>query len=36
VVHTLTIDDVRRPASDPSAATERYRAELLERLGVRT
>jgi sulfonate transport system ATP-binding protein len=36
VVHTLTIDDVRRPASDPSAATERCRAELLERLGVRT
>jgi len=26
---------VRRPASDQSAATERNRAELLERLGVR-
>jgi sulfate transport system ATP-binding protein len=35
VVHELTVDDVRRPASDQSAATERNRAELLERLGVR-
>jgi sulfonate transport system ATP-binding protein len=35
VVHTLAIDDARRPPSDPAANTERYRAELLERLGVR-
>jgi sulfonate transport system ATP-binding protein len=34
VVHTLVVDDARRPLSDPSANTERYRAELLERLGV--
>ena len=34
VIHTLTIDDVRRSPSDPSASTERYRAELLDRLGV--
>jgi sulfonate transport system ATP-binding protein len=34
VVHTLAIDDARRPLSDPSAKTARYRAELLERLGV--
>ena len=36
VVHELTIDDARRPPSDPSANTARYRAELLERLGVRS
>ena len=36
VVHELTIDDARRPPSDPSADTARYRAELLERLGVRS
>jgi sulfonate transport system ATP-binding protein len=35
VVHTLVIDDVRRSPSDPSANTERYRAELLDVLGVR-
>lgn len=35
VVHTLEIEDTRRPPSDPSDRTERYRAELLERLGVR-
>jgi sulfonate transport system ATP-binding protein len=35
VVHTLVVDDARRPLSDPSANTGRYRAELLERLGVR-
>jgi sulfonate transport system ATP-binding protein len=34
VVHTLVVDDARRPLSDPAANTERYRAELLERLGV--
>ncbi|MCP9276021.1 ABC transporter ATP-binding protein [Mycolicibacterium arenosum] len=34
VIHTLNIDDVRRSPSDPSANTERYRAELLDRLGV--
>jgi sulfonate transport system ATP-binding protein len=34
VVHTLVVDDARRSPSDPSANTERYRAELLERLGV--
>jgi sulfonate transport system ATP-binding protein len=34
VVHTMVIDDVRRPPSDPSANTERYRAELLVELGV--
>ena len=34
VIHTLEIDDVRRPAGNPSADTERYRAELLDRLGV--
>jgi sulfonate transport system ATP-binding protein len=36
VVHQLRIDDARRAPSDPSANTERYRAELLERLGVTT
>ena len=36
VVHELTIDDARRPPSDPSANTARYRADLLERLGVRS
>ena len=35
VVHTLAIDDARRSPSDPSANTERYRAELLDKLGVR-
>jgi sulfonate transport system ATP-binding protein len=35
VVHTLRIDDARRSPSEPSANTERYRAELLDRLGVR-
>jgi sulfonate transport system ATP-binding protein len=34
VVHTLDIEDSRRPPQDPSANTERYRAELLGRLGV--
>jgi sulfonate transport system ATP-binding protein len=34
VVHTMVIDDARRPPSDPSANTERYRAELLHNLGV--
>jgi sulfonate transport system ATP-binding protein len=34
VVHTLVIDDARRSPSDPSANTERYRAELLDKLGV--
>ena len=34
VVHTLVIDDVRRSPADPSANTERYRAELLDKLGV--
>ncbi|MCU1700028.1 MAG: sulfonate transporter ATP-binding protein [Mycobacterium sp.] len=34
VVHTMVIDDARRPPSDPSANTERYRAELLHELGV--
>ena len=35
VIHTLAIDDARRSPSDPSANTERYRAELLDKLGVR-
>jgi sulfonate transport system ATP-binding protein len=35
VIHTMDIDDPRRSPGDPSAHTERYRAELLERLGVR-
>ncbi|MET0900835.1 MAG: ABC transporter ATP-binding protein [Mycobacterium sp.] len=35
VVHELEITDARRRAGDPSANTERYRAELLDRLGVR-
>lgn len=34
IVHTLVIDDARRPPSAPSANTERYRAELLDQLGV--
>ena len=34
VVHTLDIEDTRRSPGDPSPATERYRAELLEHLGV--
>lgn len=35
VVHTLTIDEPRRAPGDPGAHTERHRAELLDRLGVR-
>ncbi|OSC24277.1 sulfonate ABC transporter ATP-binding protein [Mycobacterium vulneris] len=35
VVHTLTIEEPRRPPGDPGAHTERHRAELLNRLGVR-
>jgi sulfonate transport system ATP-binding protein len=35
VSHTLVLDDARRSPSDPSANTERYRAELLDQLGVR-
>ena len=31
VVHTLRIDEPRRPPGDPVANTERYRAELLDR-----
>ncbi len=34
IVHELDIEDARRSPSDPSANTERYRAELLDRLGV--
>jgi sulfonate transport system ATP-binding protein len=34
VIHTLVIEDARRSPSDLSANTERYRAELLDRLGV--
>ncbi|MCW2518413.1 MAG: sulfonate transporter ATP-binding protein [Mycobacterium sp.] len=34
VIHTLVIDDARRSPPDPSANTERYRAELLDKLGV--
>jgi sulfonate transport system ATP-binding protein len=34
VIHTLVLDDARRPPSDPSANTGRYRAELLAKLGV--
>ncbi|MBJ7338267.1 ABC transporter ATP-binding protein [Mycolicibacterium sp.] len=34
VVHELVVDDSRRSPSDPSANTERYRAELLDKLGV--
>jgi len=34
VIHELAIDDARRSPSDPSANTERYRAELLDQLGV--
>jgi sulfonate transport system ATP-binding protein len=34
VSHALVIDDARRSPSDPSANTERYRAELLDKLGV--
>ncbi|MFN3002499.1 ABC transporter ATP-binding protein [Mycolicibacterium wolinskyi] len=34
VVHTLDITDSRRSPGDPSANTERYRAELLDSLGV--
>jgi len=30
----MVIDDVRRSPSNPSANTERYRAELLDKLGV--
>ncbi|OMC14133.1 ABC transporter ATP-binding protein [Mycobacterium colombiense] len=35
VVHTLTIEEPRRAPGDPGAHTERHRAELLDRLGVR-
>lgn len=35
IVHTLVIDDPRRSPSDPSPNTDRYRAELLDKLGVR-
>ncbi len=35
VVHELDITDTRRSSADPSPNTERYRAELLDRLGVR-
>jgi sulfonate transport system ATP-binding protein len=34
VVHHLAIDDARRSPGDQSAKTERYRAELLDKLGV--
>ncbi|BBY16173.1 ABC transporter ATP-binding protein [Mycolicibacterium litorale] len=34
VVHSLQIDGPRRPPGEDSAHTERYRAELLDRLGV--
>ncbi|MEU0498265.1 ABC transporter ATP-binding protein [Mycobacterium sp. NPDC006124] len=34
VSHELVVDDVRRSPSDPSPLTARYRAELLEQLGV--
>jgi sulfonate transport system ATP-binding protein len=34
VVHELVVDDARRSPSDPSASTERHRAELLDVLGV--
>ena len=34
VMHTLVIDDARRSPSEPSANTARYRAELLDRLGL--
>lgn len=35
VIHTLVIDEPRRAPGDPGAHTERHRAELLHRLGVR-
>ncbi|WP_406815473.1 ABC transporter ATP-binding protein [Mycobacterium sp. M23085] len=35
VVHTLAIDEPRRAPGDPGPHTERHRAELLDRLGVR-
>jgi sulfonate transport system ATP-binding protein len=35
IVHALTIDDPRPPAGTATADTERYRAELLDKLGVR-
>jgi sulfonate transport system ATP-binding protein len=35
VTHELVIDDARRSPSNPSANTERHRAELLDELGVR-
>jgi sulfonate transport system ATP-binding protein len=35
VVHTLDVGDPRRAPGDPSARAETYRAELLEKLGVR-
>jgi sulfonate transport system ATP-binding protein len=35
VVHTLTIDEPRPPAGETTAETEHYRADLLDKLGVR-
>lgn len=35
VVHTVTIQEPRRPPGDPGHHTEQHRAELLDRLGVR-
>ncbi len=35
IVHTLIVDDPRRSPTDPSPNTDRYRAELLDELGVR-
>jgi sulfonate transport system ATP-binding protein len=34
IVHELAIDDPRPPAGEATADTERYRAELLDKLGV--
>lgn len=35
VIHTLAIEEPRRPPGDPGRHTEQHRAELLHRLGVR-
>jgi sulfonate transport system ATP-binding protein len=35
LVHTLTIDDPRLPPRDAAAKTDHYRAELLDKLGVK-
>lgn len=35
IIHTLTIEDPRRSVNQPGAHPQRYRGELLERLGVR-